>query len=164
MRKCVNCGHQEWVHLDKEFLVEELHDAPYTCIEIVDNKTCMCRNLKVNKLSFKNTKSHKNETVEHFLTKSMVYKLLLENNRKASLERDSGSGVNDVFDWDNGTVYEVEPTIRADRLELKNTQYKEDAFVKEVIILPYKKIFADAGITPEQTKKLKEEIKKYLFI
>jgi hypothetical protein len=102
--------------------------------------------------------------MEHFIVKVICWKILLENNRQAQIERDGGVGVNDCFDWTEGTVYEVEPTIRKDRLALKNTQYKQDAFVKEVIMLPYKEIFEAAGITQEMTRKLKKEIEKYVQV
>jgi hypothetical protein len=115
-------------------------------------------------MSFKSTKSHKNETVEHFVTKCIVWKILLEANRKAQIERDSGAGVNDCFDWTTGTVYEIEPHIRKDRLILKNNEYKVDALVKEVIMLPYKEIFENAGISEDQVRKLKKEIEKYIQV
>jgi hypothetical protein len=46
IRICLNCGHRYWEHLEKEHLVEELQDAPYTCIAIKEGKSCGCRDFK----------------------------------------------------------------------------------------------------------------------
>jgi hypothetical protein len=117
-------------------------------------------------MSFKNTKSHKKEIAEHFITKVLCWKMLLEINHKAEIERDSGSGVNDVFDWTAGIIYEVEPTIKEARREMKWALYKKDAYVKDLVIIPYDDILSKLKNLPfnkDTIYKWKKEIKRYII-
>lgn len=109
---------------------------------------------------FKNCKSHKNETVEHFIIKTILWKILLEKNRNAFLEFDSGVGVFDVFDKTKAVVYEVEPSMR--RKEMKWSQYKDCALVEDLVMLPYKQIMKKVGVDSNLLKKLKKEIEEYV--
>lgn len=98
--------------------------------------------IKINgvlKISFIHSNSNKSETVEHFFTKLMVYKLLLERGHEVSLEfYINGTGVMDVFDRTTGVVYEIEPTKQ--KADAKWRQFKLYTGVKEVVIVPYNEI------------------------
>jgi competence CoiA-like predicted nuclease len=71
-------------------------------------------------MSFIHSDSNNSESIEHFMTKLMVYKLLLERGYEVSMEYYiNGTGVMDVFDRTNGIVYEIEPTKQKSMQESK---------------------------------------------
>jgi hypothetical protein len=111
---------------------------------------------------FKNTKSHKNETPEHFITKVLIWKSLIENGHKATLEYDSGVGVFDVFDHTTGKIYEVEPVIKPAKTLSKWSQYKDCGFVKDLVVVPYRSLFKKVGVNSKSVKELLLEIKGYI--
>ena len=117
-------------------------------------------------MSFKNSKSNKAETIEHFITKTIVFKCCLEVNHKAHLEHViPGTGVFDVFDETTGVIYEIEPRLDKKKQEAKWNQYKCLAGVNDLVIVPYKKIMKDVGELPLNRQTLwkwVKEIRKYI--
>lgn len=115
-------------------------------------------------MSFIHSDSNKSETVEHFFTKMMVYKLLLERGYEVSLEYYIvGTGVMDVFDRTNGIVYEIEPTKQ--KSQAKWQQFKVYSGVNEVVIVPYNEIMRrlTGEIFSSSALRLwKNEVKKHL--
>lgn len=117
-------------------------------------------------MSFKFSKSNKSETVEHFITKTVVFKCCLELNHKTYLEYViPGTGVFDVFDETTGVIYEIEPRLNQKKQDIKWNQYKCLTGVKDLIIIPYKQIMNDIGELPFNRQTLRiwvNEIKKYV--
>lgn len=110
---------------------------------------------------FEHTKSHKNETVEHFFTKIMIMKILSEQNHDARIEYTLATGNVDCYDLTTSTAYEVEPRIDTKKLADKLERYTKGG-AKEVIMIPYKKIWQSLQIAPENLRKWKKEIDQYL--
>ncbi len=101
-------------------------------------------------MAFMNGKSNKAETIEHFMCKMMVYKVLLENNHQVQIERHvSGVGVMDVFDYTTGVIYEIEPVKNQEKTMQKWNQYNVVDGVKDLVIVPYKQILKEVGFDKE---------------
>lgn len=94
---------------------------------------------------FMNCKTHKNETDEHWFTKILTWKILMEHCHEAAIECPLGAGVVDVFDRSTGIIYEIEPVFNKDKQAHKWDQYKTDSYVKDMVIIPYKTILEKVG-------------------
>ena len=110
---------------------------------------------------FANCKSHSSEKIEHFFTKMMIMKLLQEKKHKALIEQQIGNGTVDCYDYTTCYAYECEP--------VKNMQVAKEKFdkyslggAKEVVIIPYLKIFEELQIPRENLMKWKKKIEGYL--
>ena len=115
---------------------------------------------------FKNSKSNKSETIEHFMVKLLCWKCCLELNHKAYIEYVvEGTGVFDVFDETTGIIYEIEPKMNYKKLREKWAQYKVVCGVNDIVLIPYKRIMtALSGLTftDDTRRRLVKEIKRYI--
>jgi hypothetical protein len=116
---------------------------------------------------FLNCRTHSKETDEHFISKVMTWKILMEERHEATIECPLGSGVVDVFDRSTGIIYEMEPYFNKDKQAQKWSQYSKDAYVKDMVIIPYKKILEEIGwkevpFGRDFIYKWKKELKKHL--
>jgi len=115
---------------------------------------------------FKNTKSHKNETIEHFMVKILCWKCCLELNHEAYTEYIvTGTGVFDVFDTTTGIIYEIEPRLNHKKLREKWAQYKVVSGVTDIVVIPYKTImkkFSKSRFETSTLRELVKEIKRYV--
>lgn len=108
-------------------------------------------------------KSTSRESIEHFMTKMMVMKILQEKNHKALIEQPIGDGSVDCYDYTTDYAYECEPRFNAKKLQMKYEKYsKEVGKAKEVVIIPYEQIWEDLNLPRETLFKWKKKIEGYL--
>lgn len=105
--------------------------------------------------------STKVETLEHFFTKMMIMKLLQEKKHKALIEQSVGNGTVDCYDYTTCYAYECEPRIDLKKLQMKLEKYSLGG-AKEVVMIPYEKLWEELGIPRENLFKWKKAIEKYL--
>ena len=110
---------------------------------------------------FAKTKSHKGETLQHFFTKVMIMKLLLDKNHSANIEVHVPTGSIDCYDFTTRYAYEVEPVINQEKLKKKFETYSLSG-AREVVMVPYKQLWDILGIAPENLDKWKKAIDSYL--
>ena len=99
-------------------------------------------------------KMHWNETLDHWITKAIVFRLLRKMKHEVVTEFEiTGMGVGDVFDLTASRQYEVEtkntPKYIRDRLE----QYKR--IDVDVIVIPLKNL-------PKNMKEREKVLKEYV--
>ena len=100
-------------------------------------------------------KMHVNETLEHWITKALVFRLLRKMKHEVVTEFEiTGMGVGDVFDLTASRQYEVEtkntPKYIRDRLE----QYKR--IDVDVIVIPLAKL-------PKDIKELEKALEDWII-
>ena len=100
-------------------------------------------------------KMHWNETLDHWITKAIVFRLLRKMKHEVVTEFEiTGMGVGDVFDLTASRQYEVEtkntPKYIRDRLE----QYKR--IDVDIIIIPLKNL-------PEDIKEKEKVVAEYII-
>lgn len=71
-----------------------------------------------------------NESLKHWTTKAIIFKILRERKRNVGTEVEVGNGIVDVFDEDNKIAYEIESEIskRKAREKMRNMQEANDVF------------------------------------
>lgn len=77
----------------------------------------------------------KAETTKHFLIKCMIFKLLVNADHKAKIERNIGNGVIDVFDFTTGMCYEVETRKNPEYNKRKLEEYLKHTGIKDIIFI-----------------------------
>jgi len=88
------------------------------------------------------------ESLKHWITKAIIFKILRERKRTVGTEVEVGNGIADVFDEDNKIIYEIEKSFSKVRRQEKMRNFYEanDVF------------FIDLGKVPDRIN----EAKKYL--
>jgi len=103
----------------------------------------------VNKL-----KMHSNETLEHWITKALLFRMLRKMKHDVITEFEiTGMGIGDVFDITTSVQYEVETTSYSKFVERRRLDYERTGV--EVIVVPLAKLPVDLK---EREKVLKEYV------
>jgi len=73
---------------------------------------------------------NKSESLKHWTTKAIIFKILRERKRNVGTEVEVGNGIADVFDEDNKIAYEIESEIskRKVREKTRNMSEANDIF------------------------------------
>lgn len=82
------------------------------------------------------------ETLNHFLTKAMVFKILRSRGRTTVAEASIGVGVCDIIDLDMAYIYEIESNPTPEKEKQKYAQYN-CAYIKDIIVIDLRKLPAD---------------------
>ena len=99
-------------------------------------------------------KMHSNETLDHWIAKSLVFRLLRKLKHEVVTEFEiTGMGVGDVFDLTASVQYEIETLSYAKHILDRAKQYQRIGI--DVIVIPIKKLPKDIQ---EREKALKEYI------
>ncbi len=80
----------------------------------------------------------KDETLEHFVLKCLIYKRIKELGHKGNCEFDTEGpcGILDVVDWTTGLVYEPQKNMGADIMKSKVEKYLKIGGIRDVIFVP----------------------------
>ena len=100
-------------------------------------------------------KMHMNETLEHWITKALVFRLLRKLKHEVITEFEiTGMGVGDVLDLTTSVQYEIETTSYSKFIERRKHDYERIGV--EVIVIPLKKL--PVGISQRE-----KTLKQYLW-
>ena len=87
-------------------------------------------------------KMHTKETIDHWITKALVFRLLRNMKHNVVTEFEiTGMGVGDIFDLTTSTQYEIETTSYPKYIRDRAKQYIRIGV--DVIVIPLKKLPAD---------------------
>lgn len=79
----------------------------------------------------------KDETLEHFTLKCLIYKRIKELGHKGYCEyHHEGIGILDCIDFTTGLIYEVQKNMGADIMKAKVEKYLKIAGIRDVIFVP----------------------------
>lgn len=81
----------------------------------------------------------KDETIDHWSIKCLIFKILREMGRTVVGEANMGGGYCDVIDLDTGYIYEVETNPTPQTTKDKILRYNS-AFITDIIIIPIKEL------------------------
>ncbi len=96
---------------------------------------------------------HPRESLKHFIVKSLVCRILFERGRSFVSEAcvENGNKV-DVCDLSMQIAYEIEPDRPESRLDSKFGKYGISPAIKDIIIIPYKKLPDDLNLAYDKLK------------
>jgi len=92
------------------------------------------------------------ETMKHWLTKAMIFKILRNNGRTVGTEIETNNGIADLIDVGNKIVYEIESRITKKKVEEKLKQF---ATANDIFIIDLRKVPNDID---KAEKYLREKI------
>lgn len=92
------------------------------------------------------------ETMKHWLTKAMIFKILRGRGRIVGTEIETKNGIADLIDVDNKIVYEIESRITKKKVEEKLRQF---ATANDIFIIDLRKVPNDID---KAEKYLREKI------
>lgn len=74
---------------------------------------------------------NKKESMKHWITKAIVFKILFDKRRNVGSEIEVGNGIADIFDADTKIVYEIENNSSKRKVENKIFNFSEasDVFI-----------------------------------
>ena len=100
-------------------------------------------------------KMHMNETLDHWITKSLVFRLLRKLKHDVITEFEiTGMGIGDVLDLTTSVQYEIETVSYSKSVKRKAEQYTRIGV--EVIVIPLKNL-------PEDIKEREKALKEYVW-
>ena len=100
-------------------------------------------------------KMHSNETLDHWITKALVFRLLRKMKHDVATEFEiTGMGVGDILDLTTSVQYEIETLSYAKHIQDRAKQYQRIGV--EVIVIPLKNL-------PEDIKEREKELKEYIW-
>ena len=100
-------------------------------------------------------KMHVNETLEHWIIKAMVFRLLRKMKHEVVTEFEiTGMGVGDIFDLTASVQYEIETTSYPKYIHDRAKQYIRIGV--DVIVIPIGKL-------PENIKEREKALKEYVL-
>ena len=82
------------------------------------------------------------ETMEHFLIKAAITKIIVDNGRHCATEVKIGKGVADIVDITYGMIYEIESEPSETIAEEKKAKYRKNnpGFEYEVEVIPVSEV------------------------
>ena len=100
-------------------------------------------------------KMHTTETIEHWIAKALVFRLLRRMNHNVITEFEiTGMGVGDIFDLTTSTQYEIETISYPKYIRDRAKQYIRIGV--DVIVIPLKKL-------PDDVKEREKALKEYVL-
>jgi hypothetical protein len=82
---------------------------------------------------------HSTETLDHWLTKAIIFRLLRKMKHDVVTEFEiTGMGIGDIFDLTTSTQYEIETTSYSKFLQRRKEDYARDGV--EIIVIPLAKL------------------------
>ena len=100
-------------------------------------------------------KMHSNETIDHWITKALVFRLLRNMKHDVVTEFEiTGMGIGDVLDLTKSVQYEIETLSYAKHIQDRAKQYQRIGI--DVIVIPIKKL-------PDDVKEREKALKEYLW-
>ena len=96
-----------------------------------------------------------NETLDHWITKALVFRLLRKMKHDVVTEFEiTGMGVGDIFDLTSSVQYEIETISHPKHIKDRAKQYQRIGI--DVIVIPIKKL-------PEDIKEREKALKEYIW-
>ena len=100
-------------------------------------------------------KMHWNETIDHWITKALVFRLLRKMKHDVVTEFEiTGMGIGDLFDLTSSVQYEIETLSYAKHIQDRAKQYQRIGI--DVIVIPIKKL-------PKDIKEREKALKDYVW-
>lgn len=98
---------------------------------------------------------HPNETLDHWITKALVFRLLRKLKHDVVSEFEiTGMGIGDILDLTTSVQYEIETNSQPKHIRNKAEQYIRIGV--EVIVIPLKKL-------PKDIKEREKELKRWVI-
>jgi hypothetical protein len=122
---------------------------------IIDNREYKQRGILYLPEHINALKMHPNETLDHWITKAIVFRLLRKMKHEVVTEFEiTGMGVGDVLDLTNSVQYEIETTSYPKYIQDRAKQYARTGV--DVITIP-------VGKLPKDIKERYKELKKWVL-
>ena len=100
-------------------------------------------------------KMHTKETIDHWVTKALVFRLLRKMKHDVVSEFEiTGMGVGDIFDLTNSVQYEIETRSNPKHIKDRAKQYQRIGV--DVIVIPIKKL-------PKDISQRERALKDYIW-
>jgi hypothetical protein len=122
---------------------------------IIDNREYKQRGILYLPEHVNALKMHPNETLDHWITKAIVFRLLRKMKHDVVTEFEiTGMGVGDVLDLTNSIQYEIETTSYQKFITDRAKQYARIGV--DVIVIPLKKL-------PKNIKEREKALKEWVL-